>query len=227
MLPGGRLLDAPEAEARIPPAALPAPVLFCDVASGRDEAAPGGAASKLNRAEVAAAVSAVRRLRCELPSSSLCVLTPYRGQVSAIRRGLARAGLRAVEVATVDAFQGTRGGGRTRTRARARTRTRTRTRSRSRSRSRSQSRSRCRSLTRPRSLRLSLRLRIALTPPRPKPHPQPNLSRQGAGGRRVLLRACQHRGAARLPCRRETTPNSPYPDPDPTLTLTLTLTTDH
>ena len=102
---GGRLVDAPEAVARVPPAALPAPVLFCDIAAGRDEAAPGGA-SKLNRAEVAAAVSAVRRLRCELPATSICVLAPYRGQVTAIRRGLARAGLRAVEVATVDGFQG-------------------------------------------------------------------------------------------------------------------------
>ena len=73
-----------------PVAALPSPVLFCDVAEGRDEKAPVGS-SMLNRAEVAAAVSVVQRLRSELP---------------AVRRALARAGVGGVEVATVDGFQG-------------------------------------------------------------------------------------------------------------------------
>ena len=101
----GRLEDAPEAKARAPVAALPSPVLFCDVAEGRDEKAPVGS-SMLNRAEVAAAVSVVQRLRSELPAASLCVLAPYRGQVGAVRRALARAGVGGIEVATVDGFQG-------------------------------------------------------------------------------------------------------------------------
>ncbi|KAG2481971.1 hypothetical protein HYH03_019078 [Edaphochlamys debaryana] len=114
---GGRLMDGVGPGQRPPPPVpLPGaaeqgvgqPVMFVDVADGREEVAQGG--SKSNRAEARVVVGLVRGLlRAGLGPADIGVVTPYVAQVQLISNLLMPAlppGGPPLEVSSVDGYQG-------------------------------------------------------------------------------------------------------------------------
>ncbi|GIM05113.1 hypothetical protein Vretimale_9531, partial [Volvox reticuliferus] len=111
---GRRLMDGVEAAMRLPPPLpLPAadvagPIMFVDVAGGREEVSQGG--SKSNRAEALVVVGMVRHmLAAGISSADIGIVTPYLAQVQLLSNLLMPhipPGAPTLEVSTVDGYQG-------------------------------------------------------------------------------------------------------------------------
>jgi superfamily I DNA and/or RNA helicase len=108
---GGRIRDGVSARDRPVPRGFDwprrdFPVAFVDVPHGREEG--DGSSSKANAAEAAVVMQVVVRLVRDgrVAPAEVGIVTPYAAQVRALRRLRDREGLREVECASVDGFQG-------------------------------------------------------------------------------------------------------------------------
>ena len=99
----GRLVDGPSALGREPPVIMQNAVTLIDVTDGREEDA---GISKQNNAEVNIVVEIVERLFNQggVPYQSIGVISPYAGQVAALKKKLKSC--HGITVKSVDGFQG-------------------------------------------------------------------------------------------------------------------------